>query len=73
MGDPLRIVLLGAPGCGKGTQAERLEASLGVPAISTGDMLRAAVAAGSELGRRVEGVMASGTLVDDGLMAKANT
>lgn len=69
MGDPLRIVLLGAPGCGKGTQAERLEVSLGVPAISTGDMLRAAVAAGSELGQRVEGVMASGALVDDDLMA----
>jgi len=69
VGDPLRIVLLGAPGCGKGTQAERLEVSLGVPAISTGDMLRAAVAAGSELGQRVEGVMASGALVDDDLMA----
>lgn len=70
MADPLRIVLLGAPGCGKGTQAERLAASLGVPAISTGEMLRAAVAAGSELGRRVEGVMASGALVDDDLMAE---
>ncbi|MCE2557500.1 MAG: adenylate kinase [Acidobacteria bacterium] len=69
MGDSLRIVLLGAPGCGKGTQAARLEVSLGVPAISTGDMLRAAVAAGSELGQRVEGVMASGALVDDDLMA----
>jgi len=69
VGDSLRIVLLGAPGCGKGTQAERLEVSLGVPAISTGDMLRAAVAAGSELGQRVEGVMASGALVDDDLMA----
>ena len=69
MADPLRIVMLGAPGCGKGTQAERLQASLGVPAISTGDMLRQAVAAGSELGRRVEGVMASGALVDDDLMA----
>jgi len=67
--DSLRIVMLGAPGCGKGTQAERLQASLGVPAISTGDMLRAAVAAGSELGERVEGVMASGALVDDDLMA----
>lgn len=70
MADSLRIVLLGAPGCGKGTQAERLAATLGIPAISTGDMLRAAVAAGSELGRRVEGVMASGALVDDDLMAE---
>ena len=70
MADSLRIVLLGAPGCGKGTQAERLSASLGVPAISTGEMLRAAVAAGSGLGQRVEGVMASGALVDDGLMAE---
>ena len=70
MGDSRRIVLLGAPGCGKGTQAERLSASLGVPAISTGEMLRAAVAAGSDLGRRVEGVMASGALVDDDLMAE---
>ncbi len=70
MGDSLRIVLLGAPGCGKGTQAERLSGGLGVPAISTGEMLRAAVAEGSGLGRRVEGVMASGALVDDALMAE---
>jgi len=67
--EPLRIVLLGAPGCGKGTQAARLAAALGIPAISTGEMLRAAVAAGTRLGRRVEGVMASGALVDDDLMA----
>jgi adenylate kinase len=65
-----RIVLLGPPGAGKGTQAQLLAARLGVPAISTGDMLRAAVAAGSELGRRVDGVMASGGLVDDALMAE---
>ncbi len=69
MADPLRIVLLGAPGCGKGTQAARLSCRFGVPAISTGDMLRAAVAAGGEPGRRVQDVMAAGALVDDELMA----
>lgn len=65
-----RMVLLGPPGAGKGTQAQLLAERVGVPAISTGDMLRAAVAAGSELGRRVDGVMASGGLVDDALMAE---
>ena len=65
-----RIVLLGPPGAGKGTQAQLLAERVGVPAISTGEMLRAAVAAGSELGRRVDGVMASGGLVDDALMAE---
>jgi adenylate kinase len=64
----LRIVLLGAPGSGKGTQAQRVAERFGVPVVSTGEMLRAAVAAGSELGRRVESVMASGALVDDALM-----
>jgi adenylate kinase len=67
---PLKVVLLGPPGAGKGTQAQLLSARLGVPAISTGDMLREAVAAGSELGRRVEGIMAAGELVDDELMAE---
>ena len=66
----LRAVLLGPPGSGKGTQAERLAEVLGVPAISTGEMLRQAVAQGTELGGRVEGVMAAGELVDDGLMAE---
>ena len=65
-----RVVLLGPPGAGKGTQAQLLAERLGVPAISTGDMLRAAVAAGSELGHRVQSVMASGALVDDALMAE---
>ena len=65
-----RLVLLGAPGSGKGTQAERLSLALGVPAISTGEMLREAVAAGSELGRRVENIMRSGELVDDETMAE---
>ncbi len=66
----LRVVLLGAPGSGKGTQAAILSARWGVPAISTGEMLREAVAAGSELGGRVAGVMATGELVEDGLMAE---
>ena len=64
-----RIVFLGPPNSGKGTQAVGLAESLGIPAISTGDMLRAAVAAGTPLGQRVEGVMNSGQLVDDALMA----
>lgn len=62
-------MLLGAPGCGKGTQAERLESALGVPAISTGELLRQAVAAKSSLGERVAATLASGRLVDDDLMA----
>ncbi len=66
----LRVIMLGAPGSGKGTQAEFLAAALGVPAISTGAMLRDAVAQGSDLGGRVKGIMASGALVDDGLMAE---
>ncbi|MEA2559638.1 MAG: adenylate kinase [Acidobacteriota bacterium] len=64
-----RIVLLGPPGAGKGTQAELLAGQLGVPAISTGDMLRQAVSSGTELGSKVQGIMASGALVDDGTMA----
>lgn len=67
---PLRAVLLGAPGSGKGTQAERIASRLGVPAISTGDMLRDQVAAGTELGLRVRDVMAAGSLVEDDLMAE---
>lgn len=64
-----RIVFLGPPNSGKGTQAVGLAEALGIPAISTGEMLRAAVAAGTALGQRVEGVMAAGKLVDDELMA----
>ena len=64
-----RVVLLGPPGAGKGTQAQFLAARLGVPAISTGDMLREAVAEGSVLGGRVQGIMNSGGLVDDATMA----
>lgn len=64
-----RVVLLGPPGAGKGTQAQVLSERLGVPAISTGEMLREAVADESELGRKVQGIMASGNLVDDATMA----
>lgn len=63
-------MLLGAPNSGKGTQAGRLAARLGVPTISTGEMLRGAVADGAELGRKVKDVMEAGRLVDDGLMAE---
>ena len=66
----LNLVFLGPPGSGKGTQAETLSSRLGVPAISTGDMLREAVAAGTDLGRKVQGIMASGALVDDATMAE---
>lgn len=61
----MRIVLLGAPGSGKGTQATLLKQRLGVPHISTGEILRAAVAAGTPLGLQAKSVMASGALVSD--------
>lgn len=64
-----RVVLLGPPGAGKGTQAQVLCERLSVCAISTGDMLREAVAAGNELGQRVQEVVNAGGLVDDATMA----
>ncbi len=64
----MRLVLLGAPGSGKGTQAARLKEELNVPHISTGEMLRSAVAAGSELGLKAKAVMDAGHLVSDDIM-----
>ncbi|MAL02812.1 MAG: adenylate kinase [Arenimonas sp.] len=61
----MRLVLLGAPGSGKGTQAARLREHLQVPHVSTGDLLRAAVKAGTPLGLQAKAVMESGALVSD--------
>jgi len=63
-----RLLLLGAPGVGKGTQAVRLVRKLGIPQISTGDMLRAAVAAGTAIGREARGHMDRGELVPDAVV-----
>jgi adenylate kinase len=60
--------LLGPQGSGKGTQAKRIEAEYGIPQIATGDMLRAAIGEGTELGRRVKPILESGQLVPDELM-----
>ena len=64
----MRLVLLGAPGSGKGTQAARLKGHLQVPHISTGDLLRAEVAAGSKLGLEAKEIMARGELVSDAIL-----
>ena len=64
----MRIVLLGAPGSGKGTQAKKLMAERNIPQISTGDILRAAVAAGTESGEKAKEIMDQGELVPDDVM-----
>ena len=67
-GKPVRVIFVGSPGAGKGTQAEKLAAHLGVPRISTGDMLRDAITEGTPLGRQAEPLMERGKLVPDDLL-----
>ena len=63
-----KIILLGPPGAGKGTQADKICQTLNIPKISTGDMLREAIASGNELGERVDQIMKSGALVSDDII-----
>jgi len=68
MNQPVVIILLGPPGSGKSTQSEKITAEFGIPAVSTGALLRAEVAAGTPLGKRIEGDMQKGALISDDMV-----